>query len=76
MIAISGRWRFGGFKAARVAASSCFAIEGAAVRVVAKGRERIHAMAPAAPSATALKPLQRMVRRFMAPRLLVSRYTP
>ena len=31
MIAISGRWRFGGFKAASVASASSFAIGGAAV---------------------------------------------
>ena len=41
MIAISGRWRYGGFKAAIVASASRLGIGGAAPAAGVRGRERI-----------------------------------
>src|SRR5688500_13555401 len=65
MIAISGRRGFGGFKAARIASASCFAIDGASVTAGAGGRERIHAPPIARTITTMPKTLHKMSRRFM-----------
>ena len=64
--ATSGRWRFGGLKAAIVASASSSAIGGAAPTVDAGGNERIQAAPAAARSAAAPKPLRNANRLFTA----------
>ena len=73
-IAISGRWRFGGFKAAIVASASSCAIGGAAPAAGAGGSERIQAPPIVTRSAATPKPLHKTSRLFMAPWPDVSSY--
>ena len=66
MIAISGRWRFGGFRAANVASASTCAIGGAAPAGGAGGSESIQAAPIITGSVAAPKPLHNKSRLFMA----------
>src|SRR5882757_10919795 len=64
-IAISGRRRFGGFKAAMVASASSFAIVGAVAKAVAEGRVKIQTPPIITKAAAAPKPPHNTSRHFM-----------
>jgi hypothetical protein len=61
MIATTGRWRLGDFKAAIVAAASSVMMGGAALADGAGGSERSHVPKLARRTATRLNPLHRMI---------------